>query len=145
MEDVARGRGATVLPQVGCMSIAHDPLLGRTRHDQSDKLGRSEGKGRVKTKGRQEQPHPHLACPLPCPLRLARGHSHAGWGGGDERDGGWLRHGAARGQCLQVKSTLLFKKKVAHVCELVCAEIGTIEEEGSDSAQDTYIQTSSPP
>lgn len=102
MEDVARGRGATVLPQVGCVSIAHDPLLGRTRHDQSDKLGRSEGKGRVKTKGKQEQPHPptHLSS-LPPALPAAPGQRpQSCGGGGNERDGGWLRHGAARGQCL---------------------------------------------
>lgn len=53
MVDVARGRRATVLPEVGCVSIAHDPLLERTRHLKSDKLGRCEGKGSVKTKGRQ--------------------------------------------------------------------------------------------
>lgn len=51
MTDVACGN-ATVLPEVGRMSMALEPLLERTRHPKSGEVVRSEGKKGEKTKGR---------------------------------------------------------------------------------------------
>lgn len=69
MVDAAR-RGATVLPEVSRMSIAHDPLLEGTRHSKSGEEVRSDRKGREKTKGKQRDTSstrpPGLL--LPCPV-----------------------------------------------------------------------------
>ena len=136
--DVARRRGATVLPEVGRVSIAHHPLLERTRHGESGESVRRDGKGKGEGQGQAKSnlikpsmgPAPALPqSPGSC-LRKRRGGGLAqtsrgeGWGFANEK------HSVSG--------------KVPHTHKLLCAEVCAVVEGAVKSTQDTYIQAVSP-